>query len=60
LNFITLRHEARQDIATRVRPRADVALDGRRVHRIPLDGDVPPLRIGIATLKKLQKTRLRR
>ena len=41
-----------------VRPRADVALDGRRVHRVPLAGDPPPLRIGIATLKQLKKTRL--
>jgi hypothetical protein len=41
-----------------VRPRADVALDGRRVFRIPLSGDQPPVRIGIATLKELKKTRL--
>jgi DNA-binding transcriptional LysR family regulator len=41
-----------------VRPRADVALDGRRVHRVALAGDSPPLRIGIATLKELKKTRL--
>ncbi len=41
-----------------VRPRADVALDGRRVFRIPLTGDQPPVRIGIATLKELKKTRL--
>jgi DNA-binding transcriptional LysR family regulator len=41
-----------------VRPRADVALDGRRVHRVTLAGDAPPLRIGIATLKALKKTRL--
>jgi DNA-binding transcriptional LysR family regulator len=41
-----------------VRPRADVALDGRRVHRVPLAGDSPPLRVGIATLKELKKTRL--
>jgi DNA-binding transcriptional LysR family regulator len=41
-----------------VRPRAEVALDGRRVHRVPLAGDSPPLRIGIATLKELKKTRL--
>src|SRR5450755_403868 len=39
-----------------VRPRADVALDGRRVYRVPLSGDSPPLRIGIATLKDLKKT----
>jgi DNA-binding transcriptional LysR family regulator len=41
-----------------VRPRAAVALDGRRVHRVPLSGDPPPLCIGIATLKELRKTRL--
>jgi DNA-binding transcriptional LysR family regulator len=41
-----------------VRPRADVALDGRRVFRVPLSGDPPPMRIGIATLKQLKKTRL--
>jgi len=41
-----------------VRPRADIALDGRRVVRVPLSGDPPPMRIGIATLKQLKKTRL--
>jgi DNA-binding transcriptional LysR family regulator len=41
-----------------VRPRAAVALDGRRLHRVPLSGDPPPLCIGIATLKELRKTRL--
>jgi DNA-binding transcriptional LysR family regulator len=41
-----------------VRPRADVALDGRRLHRVALAGDPPALRIGIATLKQLKKTRL--
>ena len=41
-----------------VRPRAEVALDGRRVLRVPLAGDAPPLRIGIATLRELKKTRL--
>ena len=41
-----------------VRPRADVALDGRRLRRVPLSGDLPPVRIGIATLKQLKKTRL--
>ena len=40
------------------RPRADVALDGRRLRRVPLSGDLPPVRIGIATLKELRKTRL--
>jgi DNA-binding transcriptional LysR family regulator len=41
-----------------VRPRADVALDGRRLFRVPLSGDPPPMRLGIATLKQLKKTRL--
>jgi DNA-binding transcriptional LysR family regulator len=41
-----------------VRPRADVALDGRRLFRVPLSGDLPAVRIGIATLKELKKTRL--
>ncbi len=41
-----------------VRPRADVALDGRRLQRVALAGDPPALRIGIATLKLLKKTRL--
>lgn len=41
-----------------MRPRADVALDGRRLRRVPLSGDLPPVRIGIATLKELKKTRL--
>ncbi len=41
-----------------VRPRAEVALDGRRVHRAALAGDPPPLHIGLATLKQLKKTRL--
>jgi DNA-binding transcriptional LysR family regulator len=41
-----------------VRPRADSALDGRRLYRVPLSGDQPPVRIGIAALKELKKTRL--
>jgi DNA-binding transcriptional LysR family regulator len=41
-----------------VRPRAEVALDGRRVHRVALAGDPPPLQIGLASLKQLKKTRL--
>jgi DNA-binding transcriptional LysR family regulator len=41
-----------------VRPRADVALDGRRLKRVTLAGGPPALRIGIATLKRLKKTRL--
>jgi DNA-binding transcriptional LysR family regulator len=41
-----------------VRPRADSALDGRRLYRVPLSGDQPAVRMGIATLKELKKTRL--
>jgi DNA-binding transcriptional LysR family regulator len=41
-----------------VRPRSSAALDGRRVHRVPLGGDPLPVRMGIATLKQLKKTRL--
>jgi DNA-binding transcriptional LysR family regulator len=41
-----------------VRPRADVALDGRRLCRVPLSGELPPLRLGLARLKQLKKTRL--
>ena len=40
------------------RPRADVALDGRRLRSVPLSGDLPAVRIGIATLRELKKTRL--
>jgi DNA-binding transcriptional LysR family regulator len=41
-----------------VRPRADVALDGRPIHRVRLAGDPRPMRIGIATLRQLRKNRL--
>lgn len=41
-----------------VRPRADVALDGKRVCRVPLSGDPPPMRVGVATLRQLKKTQL--
>jgi len=41
-----------------VRPRSAIALDGRRIHRVPLSGDLPPMRLGIATLRELDKTRL--
>ena len=30
--------------------------DGRRVYRVPLSGDPPPVHIGIATLKRLKRT----
>lgn len=41
-----------------VRPRADMALDGRRLKRVAVAGDPSALRIGIATLRQLKKTRL--
>jgi DNA-binding transcriptional LysR family regulator len=41
-----------------VRPRCEVALDGRRLCRVPLGGDPPALRLGLATLKQLKKNRL--
>ncbi len=40
------------------RPRCEVALDGRRLCRVPLAGDPPALRLGLATLKQLKKSRL--
>lgn len=41
-----------------VRPRCDVALDGRRLCSVAIAGDPPPLRIGLATLNQLRKTRV--
>jgi DNA-binding transcriptional LysR family regulator len=41
-----------------VRPRSQLALDGRRVYAVPIAGDPPPMRIGTATLQQLKKTRL--
>jgi DNA-binding transcriptional LysR family regulator len=41
-----------------VRPRTDVALDGRRLCKVAVNGELPPLRMGLATLKQLKKTRL--
>ena len=41
-----------------VRPRCEVALDGRRLCRVPLAGDPPALRLGLATLRQLKKNRL--
>jgi DNA-binding transcriptional LysR family regulator len=41
-----------------VRPRSEVALDGGRLQGVALAGDPPALRVGIATLKQLKKTRL--
>lgn len=41
-----------------VRPRADTALDGRRVTRVRLAGEHRPMVIGLATLAQLSKSRL--
>jgi DNA-binding transcriptional LysR family regulator len=41
-----------------VRPRADVALDGRRLYGVRLTGNPRSLSIGLATLKGLGKSRL--
>jgi DNA-binding transcriptional LysR family regulator len=41
-----------------VRPRAETALDGRRLVRLALDGGHRPMRIGMARLATLQPTRL--
>lgn len=40
------------------RPKANVALDGRRLYRVPLAGEHPPAVIGLATLRQLAKSRL--
>ncbi len=41
-----------------VRPRSDLALDGRRVVRVRLSGEHRPMVIGTATLGNLRKSRL--
>jgi DNA-binding transcriptional LysR family regulator len=41
-----------------VRPRSDLALDGRRVVRVPLTGAHRPMVIGLATLGALKRSRL--
>jgi len=41
-----------------VRPRSEYALDGRRLVRVRLSGDLRPMTIGVATLKQLAKSRL--
>jgi DNA-binding transcriptional LysR family regulator len=41
-----------------VLPRSDFALDGRRVVRIRLSGDHPPMVVGVATLGQLAQSRL--
>lgn len=40
-----------------VRPRSDVALDGRKLLRVPLEGSHVPMRMGIARLKQLKPTK---
>ena len=40
------------------RPKADVALDGRRLVRIRLAGEHRPMRLGVAILGELDRTRL--
>lgn len=40
------------------RPRAGAALDGRPLARLPLAGDPPPLRFGLARAESLQPSRL--
>ena len=41
-----------------VRPRTDLALDGRRVVQVPLSGEHRPMTIGVATLAQLRRSRL--
>lgn len=41
-----------------VRPRSDVAMDGRHVKRVDLAGDHRPMILGIATLRQTRKSRL--
>jgi len=40
------------------RPRANVALDGKRLYRVPLAGQHEPAVIGLATLRQLTRSRL--
>ncbi|NVK35063.1 MAG: LysR family transcriptional regulator [Rhodobacteraceae bacterium] len=41
-----------------VTPRSDMALDGRKVVRVPLKGEHRPMTIGCATLKAMRKSNL--
>jgi DNA-binding transcriptional LysR family regulator len=41
-----------------VRPRSGLALDGRRVVRVALDGDHRPMVLGLATLAEVRKSQL--
>lgn len=40
------------------RPKAEIALDGKRLYRVALAGQHPPTVIGLATLRQLKKSRL--
>ncbi len=40
------------------RPKADIALDGKRLYRVELEGKHTPTVIGLATLRQLTKSRL--
>ena len=41
-----------------VRPRSDLAMDGRRVVRVRLSGDHRPMQLGLASLRSAQRSRL--
>lgn len=41
-----------------VRPRAEIALDGRRVVRVRLSGEHKPMVMGLVTLRQMRKSRL--
>ncbi|HTI03452.1 MAG TPA: LysR substrate-binding domain-containing protein, partial [Acidisoma sp.] len=41
-----------------VRPRSDIALDGRRLVRLPIEGAHRPMLLGTAVLTNLRPTRL--
>jgi DNA-binding transcriptional LysR family regulator len=41
-----------------VRPRSELAMDGRRVVRVPIAGDHKPMVVGIVSLKQSRKSRL--
>ena len=46
------------DLHLAVKPRSDIALDGRKVVRVRLSGEHRPMTIGLATLKQIKKSRL--
>jgi FAD synthase len=41
-----------------IRPRSDMALDGRRVVRVDIEGEHRPMVIGVATLEVPRKSKL--